>query len=85
MRRDWDTLKAEYAQGNCTLRDLAAKHHLTLGSIGRHAAADGWLQARERYRAKKLQEELEAIIDQRAREHAEQFLMQRRTTARNSP
>lgn len=49
-RYDWIAIRAEYVQGNESLRDLAAKHSVNLGRIGERAAREGWAEERERFR-----------------------------------
>ena len=47
---DWDLLKGEYATQDISLRQIAAKYHLSPYTVRRRSAADGWVAAREQYR-----------------------------------
>ena len=47
MRHDWDRIRAEYISGSESLRSLAAKHKVSLSSLGTRAAREDWAEARD--------------------------------------
>lgn len=49
---DWEAIKAAYAVGGDSLREIAERYGIALAQVQKHSAADGWIEARKIYRAK---------------------------------
>lgn len=49
---DWEAIKAAYAVGGDSLREIAERYGIALAQVQKHSAADGWIEARKIYRSK---------------------------------
>ena len=49
---DWEAIKAAYAVGGDSLREIAERYGIALAQVQKHSAADGWSEARKAYRLK---------------------------------
>ena len=49
---DWEAIKAAYAVGGDSLREIAERYGIALVQVQKHSAADGWSEARKAYRLK---------------------------------
>lgn len=82
-RHDWTAIKAEYVQGNDSLRDLAAKHAMDIGEVGRHAAAESWVGKRAQFRAElsaRIEEQVKhALSTQISHDRLQEILSPRRS------
>ena len=71
---DWDLLKGEYATQDISLRQIAAKYHLSPYTVRRRSAADGWVSAREQYRTELAQEMLQQASKAAGRSRAQSLI-----------
>lgn len=51
---DWQTIKTEYITTNTSYRKLCQKHGVSYTTLSNRALDEGWVNAREQYRAKTL-------------------------------
>lgn len=63
MRRDWERIRAEYITGTETLRQLAERLKIPLSTIFNQASKGGWVEEKERERAR-----IQAGVQAKARE-----------------
>ncbi len=75
MRTDWAAIKAEYVATGTGLRALAEKHHVSLSTLGIHAAREDWVEAREEAQRKIVESALEK--SRRKRANREQQALER--------
>lgn len=63
---DWQTIKTEYITTNTSYRKLCQKHGVSYTTLSNRALDEGWVNARERYRAKTLSKTLEKSSEREA-------------------
>ena len=86
-KTDWEALKAEYAAGSMSYREMAAAHGLAQSSVNKMAKAMDWVGARARWRrdsaaaavracGRARKKELESVMDSAGRmaKHLERVL-----------
>ena len=44
---DWEAIKAAYAVGGDSLREVAERYGIALAQVQKHSASDGWGEARK--------------------------------------
>ena len=49
---DWVALRTDYVQTTLSLRQLAAKHKVSLRQLVEHSKTEGWVEAREQFRVR---------------------------------
>lgn len=59
-KRDWPAVKAEYVQGNLTVRELAVKVDLPQSAVEKHCTKEKWVEAQREYR-EQVAREIEAL------------------------
>lgn len=55
MKYDWQKVEQKYVTGDMSLRDLSAEEHIPMSTLSKHAKEAGFLDKRNRYRAKVAQ------------------------------
>lgn len=55
MKYDWPRIEQKYVTGDMSLRDLSAEEHIPMSTLSKHAKEAGFLDKRNRYRAKVAQ------------------------------
>lgn len=63
---DWQTIKTEYITTNTSYRKLCQKHGVSYTTLSNRALDEGWVNAREQYRAKTLSKALGKSSDREA-------------------
>jgi hypothetical protein len=72
---EWDKIKSEYVTGNMSLRVLSEKYGgIPARTIQKRCKEDGWVAARLEYRKKIVQDAVNMIGEERARETAEKLI-----------
>lgn len=66
MAVDWQTIKTEYITGNISYRKLCQKHGVSYTTLSERALDEGWVKARERFRAKTLSKTLDKTSEREA-------------------
>lgn len=67
---DWEKIKTEYVTGNISQRELIKKHRLNPSDCSKHSKREGWVKAREDYRARASAKAVRKSCDKRANELA---------------
>ena len=49
---DWDAIKQEYISTNISQRELAEKYGVSVSSLGKKCASEGWSGLRKKFRKK---------------------------------
>lgn len=63
---DWQTIKTEYITTTTSYRKLCQKHGVSYTTLSNRALDEGWVNAREQYRAKTLSKTLEKSSNREA-------------------
>jgi hypothetical protein len=69
-RIDWNAIKTEYVTGNMGQRALIKKYKLASADVSKHSKKEGWVKAREDYRAKAQAKAMQKAVNKRADELA---------------
>ena len=67
----WADLRLEYIMGNMTLRELSEKHGVSMSTLTKRSAKEGWEVARKQQAERVIEAAQQAAIDQRAKALAE--------------
>lgn len=67
---DWDAIKQEYISTNISQKELAQKHGVSVSSLGKKCAAEGWSGLRKKFRKKVEKKTMEKISRKKACELA---------------
>lgn len=67
---DWDAIKQEYISTNISQRELAEKHGVSVSSLGKRCASEGWSGLRKKFRKKVEKKTMEKISRKKACELA---------------
>lgn len=67
---DWDAIKQEYISTNISQRELAEKYGVSVSSLGKRCASEGWSGLRKKFRKKVEKKTLEKISRKKACELA---------------
>lgn len=59
----WAELEAEYVNSKISLRTLAEKHNVPLGTVQRHSSKGKWSEKRKKYAARKADKVSERVND----------------------
>lgn len=58
---DWDAIKQEYISTNISQRELAEKYGVSVSSLGKKCASEGWSGLRKKFRKKVEKKTMEKI------------------------
>lgn len=67
---DWDAIKQEYISTNISQRELAEKYGVSVSSLGKKCASEGWSSLRKKFRKKVEKKTMEKISRKKACELA---------------
>lgn len=67
---DWDAIKQEYISTNISQRELAEKYGVSVSSLGKKCASEGWSVLRKKFRKKVEKKTMEKISRKKACELA---------------
>lgn len=67
---DWDAIKQEYISTNISQRELAEKYGVSVSSLGKRCASEGWSGLRKKFRKKVEKKTMEKISRKKACELA---------------
>ena len=67
---DWDAIKQEYISTNISQRELAEKYGVSVSSLGKKCASEGWSGLRKKFRKKVEKKTMEKISRKKACELA---------------
>ena len=67
---DWDAIKQEYISTNISQRELAEKYRVSVSSLGKRCASEGWSGLRKKFRKKVEKKTMEKISRKKACELA---------------
>lgn len=67
---DWDKIKTEYVTGNISQRALIKKYKVNNVDLAKHSKEEGWVKAREDYRARVTSKAIAKSCNKRADELA---------------
>ena len=67
---DWDAIKQEYISTNISQRELAEKYGVSVSSLGKKCASEGWSGQRKKFRKKVEKKTMEKISRKKACELA---------------
>lgn len=67
---DWDAIKQEYISTNISQRELAEKYGVSVSSLGKRCASEGWSELRKKFRKKVEKKTMEKISRKKACELA---------------
>ncbi|HJI69442.1 MAG TPA: hypothetical protein OIM14_03990 [Oscillospiraceae bacterium] len=67
---DWDAIKQEYISTNISQRELAEKYGVSVSSLGKRCASEGWGGLRKKFRKKVEKKTMEKISRKKACELA---------------
>ena len=67
---DWDAIKQEYISTNISQRELAEKYGVSVSSLGKKCASEGWSWLRKKFRKKVEKKTMEKISRKKACELA---------------
>ena len=55
MKHDWQKIEHEYVTGDMPLRELAARHHVAMSTLSKHAKDAQFTEKRDKYRKRVAQ------------------------------
>lgn len=68
MTADWEMIKADYLQGELSVKELAEKYGVSTNQIYKKVSSEGWKKTREKIRQKTEEKYVARVARTRARE-----------------